>query len=245
MHKFVRWIPPCGGASRIVVGARASKKKVDKKKRKSTAMEARQTAYRGLVLEAAERVFAEKGFDGAKIKDVADAAGLALGTVYVLFPGKQEVFSAVHAQRGRALFETIAGAVDGAESPLAALRRMQRAAFEFYRQHPFYLRMHLYSGTAWAIPRLDVDEERHVFERGIGALEGLFAQAAARGELVDDRPETCAKMYLAMMQVLLSEWEAEGFVRTSAEMAERLETHVTRAFFRPDAAQPGAARRSA
>ena len=54
---------------------RTKKKKT--KDKKSAAIEARQAAYRGLILDAAERVFATKGFDGAKIKDVADAAGLA------------------------------------------------------------------------------------------------------------------------------------------------------------------------
>ncbi len=203
-------------------------------------MEARQAAYRGLVLDAAERVFATKGFDGAKIKDVADAAGLALGTVYALFPGKLDVFGAVHAQRGRALLERSAAAVEGVDAPFAALARMQRAAFEFYGQHPFYLRMHLYSGTSWASPQLDADEERQVFELGIAALVALFEQAAARGELVDERPETCARMYLALTQVFLAEWEKEAFATPAAAMAARFEQHMTRALMRP--ALPAAGR---
>ncbi len=203
-----------------------------KKKRKSSAIEARQTAYRGLILDAAERVFAAKGFEGAKIKDVADAAGLALGTVYVLFPSKLDVFSAVHAHRGGALLERSAAAVQGIDPPFAALGAMQAAAFEFYGAHPFYLRMHLYSGTAWALPHLDADEERRVFARGMDALEGLFAQAAARGELIDERPATCARMYLAMMQVFLAEWVAERFASPAAAISARFQQHMTRLFER-------------
>ncbi len=207
--------------------------KPGKKAPKSAAMEARQAAYRGLILEAAERVFATKGFDGAKIKDVADEAGLALGTVYALFPSKREVFAAVHALRGRALLEQSGAAVQAiqaTDAPFVALCAMQRAAFGFYAEHPSYLRMHLYSGTAWAAPQLDVDEERRVFELGIVALEGLFAQAAVRGELVDERPETCARMYLATMQVLLAEWEREGFKSPAEAMAARFERHMMRSF---------------
>jgi AcrR family transcriptional regulator len=216
----------------------AKREKPAPKPRKSGAMQARQAAYRTLILDAAERVFATKGFDGAKIKDVADEAGLALGTVYVLFPSKLEVFAAVHALRGRALLEQSGAAVlavQAQEEPFAALCAMQRAAFAFYAQHPAYLRMHLYSGTAWAAPQLDVEEERHVFELGIVALVSLFERAAARGELVDERPETCARLYVASMQVLLAEWQAEGFKSAAEEMAARFEAHMMRSFARKGA----------
>jgi AcrR family transcriptional regulator len=221
------------------------RRKKKPKEKKSAAIEARQAAYRGLILEAAERVFATKGFDGAKIKDVADAAGLALGTVYVLFPSKRDVFAAVHIQRGEALVARAAAAAVDAPSPLAALCRMQRAACDFYAAHPAYLRMHLYSGTAWAAPRLDVDEERQVYERGMSALVGLFAQAAARAELIEgEPPESCARMCVAIVQVLLGEWEAESFATPAAEIAARFERYVMRALGRPAAEEPVAARRA-
>jgi AcrR family transcriptional regulator len=199
-------------------------------KKKSAAIEARQAAYRGLILEAAEKVFATKGFDGAKIKDVADAAGLALGTVYALFPSKREVFSAVHALRGETLVARTIEAATGAPSPLASLCRMLRAACDFYAQHPAYLRMHLYSGTAWAAPRLDVDEEREIFEQGMAALVAVFEQAASRGELVSDEPPArCARMCIAIAQVLLFEWEAECLATPAPEVAARFERYVMRA----------------
>jgi AcrR family transcriptional regulator len=200
------------------------------RKKKSAAREAREAAYRTLILAAAERVFGSKGFVGAKIKDIADEAGLALGTVYALFASKRDVFIGVHAQRGGALVQEVLAAIDGADAPFDALARAQRAACRFYAAHPFYLRMHLYSGTAWAAPRLDVDEEQRAYERGIGALVTLFARAAERGELVDERPETCAHLYLALIQVVLAEWEAGGFATSATEVAERLERRVLRTF---------------
>jgi AcrR family transcriptional regulator len=209
------------------VGSVAGKKKT---KRRSAAIEARQAAYRGLIVEAAEKVFATKGYGGAKIKDVADAAGLALGTVYALFPSKREVFSAVHANRGEGLIGRILAASQDAPSPLASLSRMLHAACEFYADHPWYLRMHLYSGTSWAAPRLDVEEERQIFDQGMGALVALFEQAASRGELVhDEPPERCARLCVAIAQVLLFEWEAGSLATPAAEVAARFERTLLRA----------------
>ena len=204
--------------------------RVVRRKRKSAAHEARAAAYRTLILGAAERVFASKGFDGAKIKDIADEAELALGTVYAVFESKRDVFVGVHALRGGVLLQEVFAAIEGLEAPFEALAQAQRVACRFYAAHPYYLRMHLYSGTAWAAPRLDVDEERHAYDRGIAALVSLFARAAARGELIDERPETCAHLYLAIIQVVLAEWEAGGFAMPAAEVADRLERHVVRTF---------------
>src|SRR3954447_19102391 len=107
------------------------------RKKKTAAREAREAAYRTLILAAAERVFATKGFDGAKIKDIADEAGLALGTVYAIFASKRDVFIGVHAQRAGALVQDVLAAMDGVEAPFEALARAQRVACRFYAAHPF------------------------------------------------------------------------------------------------------------
>jgi AcrR family transcriptional regulator len=57
---------------------------------------ARTDAYRELILEAALLIFAERGYRDAKVQEIAEQAGVATGTVYGIFPGKQELYRAVH-----------------------------------------------------------------------------------------------------------------------------------------------------
>ncbi|HYM67992.1 MAG TPA: helix-turn-helix domain-containing protein [bacterium] len=52
---------------------------------------------RGQILRAALVVFSQKGFHGATIREIASAAGLAEGTIYLYFPSKQEVLRGVFA----------------------------------------------------------------------------------------------------------------------------------------------------
>lgn len=47
------------------------------------------------ILDAAIRVFAKKGVDGAKIQDIADEAGIGKGTIYLYFTNKQEIIRSV------------------------------------------------------------------------------------------------------------------------------------------------------
>ncbi|OBH31098.1 TetR family transcriptional regulator [Mycobacterium sp. E342] len=50
---------------------------------------------RGLLLDAAEEVFARKGLSGAALEDIADAAGYTRGAIYSHFGAKEELFLAV------------------------------------------------------------------------------------------------------------------------------------------------------
>lgn len=57
----------------------------------------RSTNGRNNILRSARDTFAAKGFDGASIRDIAQAAGLSLSALYYYFPSKQEaLYELVH-----------------------------------------------------------------------------------------------------------------------------------------------------
>jgi TetR/AcrR family transcriptional regulator len=49
-------------------------------------------ARRDGILRAAEKLFAERGFHGTTVSDLADASEFAVGTLYKFFEGKEEVY---------------------------------------------------------------------------------------------------------------------------------------------------------
>ena len=74
---------------------------------KEAARQARTEVYRQHVLEAAVGVFAERGFEATKVQDIAQGAALSLGTIYSVFPGKQEIYEAILAEHGQALLALV------------------------------------------------------------------------------------------------------------------------------------------
>ena len=54
--------------------------------------ERRRQHTRDLLLDAAEEVFAKKGFEGASLEEIADAAGYTRGAIYKHFGGKEALF---------------------------------------------------------------------------------------------------------------------------------------------------------
>lgn len=59
------------------------------------ATQARSRATRERLLQAAEIVFAEKGYDGARLSDIAQEAGCSVGAVYFRFKDKDALFFAI------------------------------------------------------------------------------------------------------------------------------------------------------
>ena len=59
------------------------------------AQQERSRATRARILSAAERVFAEKGYDGARLSDIAAVAGCSVGTLYFRFKDKDALFFAI------------------------------------------------------------------------------------------------------------------------------------------------------
>jgi AcrR family transcriptional regulator len=62
------------------------------------------------ILDAAEKVFLERGFEGASVDEIADVARAGKPTIYARFPGKEALFAAVMARKVREVtssFESI------------------------------------------------------------------------------------------------------------------------------------------
>jgi AcrR family transcriptional regulator len=58
---------------------------------------------RSEILSAARTVFARKGFEGGSVDDIAAAAGLAKGTIYIYFKSKKDIYKALVAHDMEAL----------------------------------------------------------------------------------------------------------------------------------------------
>ena len=74
---------------------------------RSQRAEQARAARRDEILSAARRVFAERGFRGTTIADIAEEAGIALGTIYLYFASKEEVFAALNQQLQEMIVATL------------------------------------------------------------------------------------------------------------------------------------------
>jgi AcrR family transcriptional regulator len=78
--------------------------------------------HRREILNAAEAVFAEKGFHRSTMEDVAARSEFSVGTLYNCFPGKEDLYRTLIEQRCSQLRDEVNQALDQATDPAASIR---------------------------------------------------------------------------------------------------------------------------
>jgi TetR/AcrR family fatty acid metabolism transcriptional regulator len=73
----------------------------------ATAPKASAVDKRRLILDAAVRVFARRGFHHCRVSDVADEAGVAYGLVYHYFDSKEEILNTLFLERWQIMLDAI------------------------------------------------------------------------------------------------------------------------------------------
>ncbi len=209
------------------------------RKAKDAARKARNDVYRQHILEAAEQVFAERGFEAAKLQEISAKAGLSMGTIYSIFPGKAELFDALLEMRGQELLAVAREAAKGSVPPLDALRALGDAYVAYFADHPAFLRMQLGASVSWALGPSSAPS-RMAFWQEIHDLQAdIFRRGVEEGAFGDDDPAFLAKLFSAIDEVLLADWVATGMKADRATLSARLARLVERTFA---AARPTRAR---
>lgn len=85
---------------------------------------------RDAIIRAAIREFAQRGFFGTQVADVARTAGVAAGTVYLYFRGKDDLLVTIFEQTMREAIGQGREALVGVESPIEQLRTIARLHLE-------------------------------------------------------------------------------------------------------------------
>src|SRR5688572_17420546 len=82
---------------------------------------------RDRILDAAERVFAARGFFTAKVADIAKEAGVADGTIYLYFKSKDDLLISLFESRMERVNALLGAAVAAAKTPREKLMAFVKA----------------------------------------------------------------------------------------------------------------------
>ena len=91
---------------------------------------------RALVLEAARSVFAEKGVEGASIREIAKRAAYTPGAIYSYFDSKEAIYAALLAESLERLNQEVSAARAHRQQPSLTLASKAQAWFGFYARNP-------------------------------------------------------------------------------------------------------------
>lgn len=145
--------------------------------------ETQSAARREAILAAALDEFAARGFEAARLDDVAKRAGVAKGTIYLYFRDKESLFQELIRVMLAPLVTIIEG-MGAIDLPLPQLSErivdmFVREVYETRRKD--VIRLILSEGRRF--PQIAEFYYREVLSRIIAAVRALLRRAAARGEV--------------------------------------------------------------
>src|SRR6476659_5823595 len=116
--------------------SRHSPRTATRKKPAPKAQEANGTSgKRERILDAAVRVFAQEGFYNAKVSQIAHAAGVADGTIYLYFKSKDDLLISLFEDRMERVNANLREALETESTAVARLKRIVKLHLELVEQN--------------------------------------------------------------------------------------------------------------
>ena len=170
--------------------------------------DAGKSATRERILEAAAQVFAQSGYHGASVDDIAHASGGSKGGIYFHFPGKREIFFALVNRFADRLLaearESIESDVSGAHKAGAVIE----STLETFAGHARLAKVLLASGVGLG-PAFDETLLR-LHDRFAGLIRERLDAAVADGSIAPLDTSLAAYAWMGALNEIILRWLYTG-----------------------------------
>lgn len=146
----------------------------------------RRTQRQQEIVAAATRIFAASGYDAAEMERVAAEIGIAKGTLYLYFKGKQDLFFACVDAGMQQITTALTAAREAPGDPFDRITLAIRAYLAFFDDHPDIVELFIQERAIFK------DRKRPTYfeyrDANRGAWRELYASLVADGRIRDDIP---------------------------------------------------------
>ncbi|MDT0201691.1 TetR/AcrR family transcriptional regulator [Nocardioides sp. AE5] len=174
------------------------------------------------VVEAAARVFSEKGFRGASLEDVAAEVGMLKGSLYNYIKNKEDLLFAIIRPSAEALLES-ARSLKGSDLPAAEkVRQIAQIHFDIIDRQLPYVTVYVQE-----IAGKEVAPEWTAMDREyLGLVTGFMAEGIDQGDFADHlEPRLAAKALIGSLN-----WATRWYKPTSPAHARATATQIADIF---------------
>jgi AcrR family transcriptional regulator len=159
---------------------------------------------RQLILEAAVRVFARKGYHTCRVGDIAEEAGVAHGLLYHYFDSKDELLQTIFKNTWTLMLDTIEGVESIEEDPAReTLRKVAAIVLRSGRDTPDIVRVLVREVARSPHLQVELGETEQAFE----ALERVIRKGQEAGEFRDNVDARFASfIFYGALEEILTGW---------------------------------------
>jgi AcrR family transcriptional regulator len=155
--------------------------------RKQARTEAEREERMRSIRAAALDVFSAKGFAAARLDDIAKAAGVAKGTIYLYFASKEDLLESIVKSTIGAVLANFEQAVATSPAPASALLRLMGQVIGVAIEDGDRRRvLHLVLSEGARFPAIADFYHREIISRGMALMRAIVAKGIASGEFASD-----------------------------------------------------------
>jgi AcrR family transcriptional regulator len=162
-----------------------------------------ESAKRRQIIEGARAVFLAQGFDAASMNDIARAAGVSKGTLYVYFKHKEQLFEAIVDQECEAQAEGIFDLDSSDHDVETVLTRLGLAYVRFLCRPEKASAIRIVIAIADRMPELGRKFYKKGPAKGIAQLAAYIAAQVEAGVLVVEDCEIAAAQLMEACQAMI------------------------------------------
>ncbi len=162
-----------------------------------------QEEKRRVILDAAVRVFARRGYHGSRVGDIAEEAGIAHGLLYHYFASKEEVLATVFRENWGRLLAAFHQVEASGEPAPEQLRRVAKILLRSWRDDPDLVRVMVREVARSPHLQQQVGEIREAFLVIQRIVERGQAEGTFRGDL---EPRLVSWIFYGALEELLTGW---------------------------------------
>jgi AcrR family transcriptional regulator len=158
------------------------------------------------ILEAARSVFARKGFNAATVDDIAEAAGLAKGTVYLYFPSKREIYLETVRQGLVTLQDEVRTSMDGEPDAAGKVLAFIRTRLEYCERNRDFMRIYYTEFNNMLIHPAHVHQEfRDLYDRQAAVLAKVLEDGMEYQQVRNMKAAASARIIYDMTRGLIAQ----------------------------------------
>jgi len=163
------------------------------------------------ILDAARRLLQSRGVESVTMEEIAAAAGVAKGTIYLYFQGKEDLIQDLITQVGEHMLADIEAIVQESGTPLEKIQQVASLLLDYLMREralfPAYARDLLRGGRETATPYWQHLQEME--EKFVTMVTRLFAEGIEAGQFIPADPRLLTFLLRGMVR-------AVGYFQVSA-----------------------------
>jgi AcrR family transcriptional regulator len=145
------------------------------------------------LLAAAREVLADRGYDGLRVEDVLQGAGLSTRAFYRHFSGKDALFLALFEQESKRSDQRLRARVEQTSNPAEAVREWIAAVLAVVYDPRLAKRAQVFAGERGSLARRFPEEIDELNRRRLECLEAAIEAGRAKGVFASADPATDAR----------------------------------------------------